>query len=68
MARFGSLIFAKRWLVCRAKGNVPSAFRFFFLRVGKKTKSFVFQVCHCPYIIFRFQIHFLFQVCSLLSF
>ena len=24
IGRFGSLLFAKGWLVCRAKGNVPN--------------------------------------------
>jgi len=48
LARFGSLAFAKRWIVCRAKGNVPNVGRLFaFLSCGsaKKTKSFFF-LCH----------------------
>jgi hypothetical protein len=38
-ARFGSLTFAKRWLVCRAKGNVPNVGRLSaFLSCGSEKK------------------------------
>ena len=44
-ARFGSLTFAKRWLVCRAKGNVPNVGRLStFLSCGWAKKLNLFSV------------------------
>ena len=44
MRRFGSLTFAKRWLVCRAKGNVPNVGRLTaFLSCGSAKKLNLFS-------------------------
>jgi hypothetical protein len=47
LARFGSLTFAKRWLVCRAKDNVPNVGRlsaFLSCGLAKKLNLFSFIV------------------------
>jgi len=70
-ARFGSLTFAKRWLVCRAKGNVPNVGRFSaFLSCGSAKKLNLLSFQSVTFFISYFVVKFnsLCQVCSMLSF
>jgi hypothetical protein len=53
-ARFGSLTFAKRWLVCRAKGNVPNVGRLSaFLSCGSAKKLNLFSFIVISFFILK---------------
>jgi hypothetical protein len=58
--RFGSLTFAKRWLVCRAKGNVPNVGRLSaFLSYGSTKKLNLFlSLSFCLSFSNHFLCHF----------
>gem|GEM_PF-5467867 len=52
--RFGSLTFAKRWLVCWAKGNVPNVGRLSaFLSCGSAKKLNLFSVIVISFFILK---------------
>lgn len=54
IGRFGSLTFAKRWLVCRAKGNVPNVGRLSaFLSCGSAKKLNLFSFIVISFFIFK---------------